>query len=392
MTDSLANNPVVPKVAIDWFRSTPWWRLVSQTLVISWRSSHLLLCAAAVLATIAVVNLSAYVFGIQELSPESNWGRPVNSSMLAFTAFSSGAPIDVFTSTWGRYTDPVYSWLTFPTLNGAAHGLASMIGIIGIWSFVGGCIARRSVVELGTNMTATWTDVLKLVRSRWQSIAWSVTMPSGLILLLALGPLMIGWISNIPSIGPWIAGLLLIPTVFFSIAIGWCAAITVLGFPLSVCAIVSEKEADSYDGISRSAAYAFQRPLTLALCVIAAQWLGAIGGYILSLVFASGYLVVNAAFDIGSFSNLAMLDTFWAEIVRGIIPLLMSAFCFSFFWTASSATYLILRRDVDHTEFDLIDMNVSDEPKALPELPSRESVRKELPISDAPPSELNSAE
>jgi len=217
-------------------------------------------------------------------------------------------------------------------------------------------------------------------------------MPSGLILLLALGPLMIGWISNIPSIGPWIAGLLLIPTVFFSIAIGWCAAITVLGFPLSVCAIVSEKEADSYDGISRSAAYAFQRPLTLALCVIAAQWLGAIGGYILSLVFASGYLVVNAAFDIGSFSNLAMLDTFWAEIVRGIIPLLMSAFCFSFFWTASSATYLILRRDVDHTEFDLIDMNVSDEPKALPELPSRESVRKELPISDAPPSELNSAE
>ena len=30
----------------------------------------------------------------------------------------------------------------------------------------------------------------------------------------------------------------------------------------------------------------------------------------------------------------------------------------AFFWTASAATYLILRREVDHAEFDLIDMPV----------------------------------
>jgi hypothetical protein len=68
-------------------------------------------------------------------------------------------------------------------------------------------------------------------------------------------------------------------------------------------------------------------------------------------------------------------------VVRGIIPLLISAFCFSYFWTVSSAIYLILRRDVDHTEFDSIDMNVAGEPKALPDLPSKESIEKEATSS-----------
>jgi len=297
------------------------------------------------------------------------------------TSFLWESPINVFESTYGMYLSPVYEWLTSPTLNGTAHAVASMIGIIAIWSFAGGCIARRSIVELGTNMTVTWTDVLMLVKSRWQSIAWSMTMPSGVIFLLMLMPLVIGWISNIPAIGSWIAGLLLIPTVFFSIAIGWCAAITIFGFPLSVCAIVTEKQADAYDGISRSAAYTFQRPVTLVLCVVVAQWFGTVVGQMVVMVYGTGYKVISTAFDIGSFSSLASLDTFWVEVVRGIIPLLISAFCFSYFWTVSSATYLILRSDVDHTEFDSIDMNVAGEPKALPDLPSKESIEKEATSS-----------
>ena len=385
MTESSANSPVVPKVSVDWFRATPWWRLASQSVVISWRSSHVLLCAAAILATSAVVNLSAYIFGIEEMGAESVWGQPSGGNTLLGPSFFSDNPISVLESTYGMYLSPVYSWLASPTLNGTAHAIASMIGIIAIWSFVGGCIARRSVVELGTNMTATWTDVLMLVKSRWQSIAWSMTMPSGVIFLLMLMPLVIGWISNIPAIGPWIAGLLLIPTVFFSIAIGWCAAITIFGFPLSVCAIVSEKQADAYDGVSRSAAYTFQRPVTLVLCVFVAQWFGSVVGQMVIMVYGTGYKVIGTAFDIGSFSSLETLDTFWGEVVRGIIPLLLSAFCFSYFWTVSSATYLILRRDVDHTEFDSIDMNVAGEPKALPDLPTKESIEKESKVSNSPP-------
>ena len=61
----------------------------------------------------------------------------------------------------------------------------------------------------------------------------------------------------------------------------------------------------------------------------------------------------------------------WGPVLRSIVPLLLTAYGFSFFWTASAATYLILRRDVDHAEFDLIDMPTQ-ETKTLPELPKRE--------------------
>ncbi len=220
-------------------------------------------------------------------------------------------------------------------------------------------------------MTAPWAESVRLVLKRWQSIAWSLAMPSGLILMIALAPLILGWLSNIPWVGPWLAGLLMVPVVFLAIGIGWCAAITLFGFPLSVCSIVIEKGADAYDGISRSAAYTFQRPLTLALCIVAAQFLSSIGGAFLFVVISTGHLVVSAAFDIGSFSSLQDYESMWGPVLRSIVPLLLTAYGFSFFWTASAATYLILRRDVDHAEFDLIDMPTQ-ETKTLPELPKRE--------------------
>jgi hypothetical protein len=320
--------------------------------------------------------MSNWLFNAPPDSRFDEWLQPIVSpSFASLSPFSSLAPngmLDVFLSTWGRFVNPVYAWLQKPTLNGAADGIASMIGMIAIWSLVGGLLCRRSVLELGCNITATWSDSFKLVLQRWQSIAWSLTMPSGLLLIIAIGPLVLGWISNIPVVGLWIAGLLLVPTLVFGIALGWCGAITALGFPLSVCAIVTEKQADAYDGISRSAAYTFQRPLTLALCILGIQFLGAIGGTLLTLVLTIGTSLIQAAFDIGSYTDLENMQTIWGPVLRGMAPTLLTAYAFSLFWTGSSASYLLLRRDVDHAEFDMIDMNVLTEAKPLPSLPAKE--------------------
>ncbi len=370
MKDSPVDSVAVPKVTIDWFRTTPWWRFASQCIVISWRSTHLLICAVALLLTQLWLNAAHWIFS-PERDVVQNWITP-NEPFQTLLPKLEAQGTDSLLSVWEQFLFPVYQWLADPTLSGAAFCLASVIGIVGIWSFVGGCLTRRTVVELGTRMTAPWSESIRLVLKRWQSIAWSVTMPSGLILLIALVPLLLGWLSNIPAVGPWIAGLLMIPVVLLSIGIGWCAAITVFGFPLSVCAIVTEKGADAYDGISRSAAYTFQRPLTLALCLIAGQFLSSLGGTMLSLVLMTGQRVVSASFDIGSFSSLKDFESMWGPVLRGIVPLLLAAYGFSFFWSASAATYLILRRDVDHAEFDLIDMG-SQQPKPLPELPNLQS-------------------
>lgn len=375
MTDTPVEAHTQPKVTVDWYRSTPWWRLASQSLVISWRASHILLCAVALLLTQLWVSGAHMLFDRTVGTVEQSWISPfvfepelANPLGLAPHGEAGPGPMMV----WSKFLRPGFRWLQNPTLNGAADCVASLIGIIAIWSFVGGCLSRRSVVELGTRMTAPWAESVRLVFSRWQSIAWSVTMPSGLILLIAIVPLVIGWVSNIPVVGPWIAGPLLVVLLLASLGIGWCAAITLFGFPLSVCSIVTEKQADAYDGISRSAAYTFQRPLTLALCVLGAELLGRAGGAMFSLVVSTGYSVVNAGFQVGSFSNLEELHGFWSPMLTGIPRLFLVAFGFSFFWTATAAVYLILRRDVDHAEFDLIDMGVVGAPKALPELPQKE--------------------
>lgn len=372
MKDSPVDSVATPKVAIDWYRTAPWWRFASQCIVISWRSTHLMLCAAALLLTQLWTSSSAWIFGPNDSAMQS-WISPSAPSQSAWIQALTGQSTELPLSVWQRFSFPVYQWLSNPTLSGTAFCISSMIGIIAIWSFVGGCLTRRSVVELGTNMTAPWDETIQLVLKRCQSIAWSVTMPSGLILMLGLVPLVLGWLSNIPWIGVWLAGLLMVPVVLLSIGIGWCAAITLFGFPLSVCSIVTEKGADAYDGISRSAAYTFQRPMTLAICLIASGFLSAIGGAYLTIVLSIGLRVVEAGFDIGSFSSIEKLESVWGPVLRGIVPLLLSAYGFSFFWTASSATYLILRREVDHAEFDLIDMG-DQVTKTLPELPKKDEM------------------
>jgi hypothetical protein len=373
MKDTSVDTVSATKFPIDWFRSAPWWRIASQSIVISWRSTHILLCAAGLLLTQLWVNATHYLFGPTELVT-GKWLTPSSGYHDIPWTWGNGFPnlVDSPRAVWKQFLDPVMSWLTTPmSLNGTAYTMASMLGIMLIWSFIGGCLTRRSAVELGTQMTAPWAETFKLVVARWQSIAWSVSMPCGLILMIGLVPLVLGWISNIPGIGIWVSGALLVPFVICSIGIGWCAAITLFGFPLSITSIVSERQADAYDGISRSAAYTFQRPLTLGLCVLAAEVLSWIGGSMMGYVLRTGFAVIKAGFDIGSTSNLSTMSPFWSPIIDSIVPLLLAAFGFSFFWTASAGTYLILRRDVDHAEFDLIDMNVADEPKPLPKLPKQ---------------------
>ena len=48
---------------------------------------------------------------------------------------------------------------------------------------------------------------------------------------------------------------------------------------------------------------------------------------------------------------------------------LIAAFWFSYFWSASGALYLILRRSVDHTELSEIDLAEQAAGQELPEIP-----------------------
>jgi len=162
--------------------------------------------------------------------------------------------------------------------------------------------------------------------------------------------------------------VLMVPVALMALGLGWVAAIPLFGFSLSTVAIVTEKQADAFDGMSRASAYVFQRPATLILAVIVAEWLGHFGGSVVSIVLNTGYNILSQSFSLGASQGLGLSESWLDGCIQGIVPLLVTAFGFSFFWTASTAIYLVLRKDVDRAEFDLVDMGSSVLPKTLPKI------------------------
>jgi hypothetical protein len=371
MNDTSTKIAVVPRVSIDWYRSTPWWRLISHSLAISWRASHLGLCALALLATQALIGFSGWLFAPEPNQASSWWLSPESrtEAMTPWTLNPNQWPApDSFIHVWRRYVSYPFHAMDTPTIRKSGYFLLNTLGILALWAFVGGCLARRSVQELGMHVTSPWINTLKWVAARWQSIVWSVAMPLALVLLFCLVPLLLGWISNIPVLGQPVALVLMLPVALMALGVGWVAGIALFGFSLATVSIVTEKQADAFDGMSRASAYVFQRPATLFLAVLVAEWIGHFGGSVVSIVLNTGYNIIAQAFAIGSFGRLGAMNSWLDGCFLGIVPLLITAFGFSFFWTASTAIYLVLRKDVDRAEFDLIDMESTLPAKPLPKL------------------------
>ena len=395
MNDTSSKIAVVPRVSIDWYRSTPWWRLISHSLAISWRASHLGLCAVALLATQALIGFSGWLFA-PEPNQASYWWLSPESRTEAMTPWTLNpnqwpAP-DSFIHVWRRYVSYPFHAMDTPTLRKSGYFLLNTLGILALWAFVGGCLARRSVLELGMHVTSPWINTLKWVAARWQSIVWSVAMPLALVLLFCLVPLVLGWISNIPVVGQPVALVLMLPVALMALGVGWVAGIALFGFSLATVSIVTEKQADAFDGMSRASAYVFQRPATLFLAVLVAEWIGHFGGSVVSIVLNTGYNIIAQAFAIGSFGRLGAMNSWLDGCFLGIVPMLITAFGFSFFWTASTAIYLVLRKDVDRAEFDLIDMESTLPAKPLPKLAESPEQTPNTETSANPPNPANPAD
>ena len=179
----------------------------------------------------------------------------------------------------------------------------------------------------------------------------------GLLLVGILWPLLL------------LAGLLM-ALLLLGLAFGW---------PL-MWATISTEGTDSFDALSRSYAYVFQRPLRLSvLCVVAVVlgWLG----WLLVGVFAGTVIWLTswaAAWGCGA-DRIQLVTGCSARRHRPcrqrdhpfldrLRQILAVGYFYGYFWTAASAIYLLLRRDVDATEMDevLLDADASEPSHSVP--------------------------
>ena len=176
------------------------------------------------------------------------------------------------------------------------------------------------------------------------------------------------------------------------------------GWPL-MWATISTEGTDSFDALSRSYAYLFQRPLRYLFYVLVAVVLGGIG-WLLVRYFAATVIALSywaAGWGSGSDRIARIADIqgvtpaldgmarfgsrmihFWASCVR----YLAIGFFYGYFWTAASAVYLLLRRDVDATETDEVFLD-ADTTEPEHGLPPSSKAHEEGPIAAEAAEEAN---
>jgi len=236
-----------------------------------------------------------------------------------------------------------------------------------VWSIFGTAITRHVALKLVGEDAPGFTGSLLYGSLKWLSSFNAVAFVLAGIAALSVPGAVLGLLMR-SEWGLAIAGVIWPLVLCGAVVLAILAIGIVAGWPLMVAAVGVER-GDSFQAISTAFSYLYQRPLHYAFYALVAL-LVAVPAVAAAGLFAdaTGTLAMWAAsFGMGHDRTVAVLDgvtatgaaaasapwgaraiSFW---MRGLGALLAS-FGWGYFWAIATAAYLLLRRDVDGTEFD----------------------------------------
>ena len=316
---------------------------------------------------------------------------------------------------WGSFTQlsrPLrHVFSSNVTLGKLAFLLLCGLWALAVWAFFGGAITRVAAVELAREERLGWGAMIHHARSKWRSYCFA---PLSLLVVVLFGAAAMGFVGMLlwSDAGLFLAGLLLWPLMLLgglviTLLLLWLA----FGWPLMWATIGTEGE-DSFDALSRSQQYLFQRPLHYLFYALVAVLLGWLGWLVVSNFASAVIAATHWAADWGAntlrwsaedpsagsrrmellLSGKTRLGPvglsgagfilFWC----GCVKMLAVGFLYSYFWTATTCIYLLLRRDADATEMDEVFLE-EEEDETTYGLPPIDTDQQGAPVvADEPPS------
>jgi hypothetical protein len=287
---------------------------------------------------------------------------------------------------WQLLTAPAFQGLTHTHLSPSAVASVLLCGLwaTAVWAFFGAAICRMAAVQLAADEQVGWGAALRYAARKWPAYFAAPMLPIGGVFLATVPVFILGLIMR-ANIGLLVAGVLWPLVLVAGLLMALLLLGTLFGWPL-MWATISTEGTDSFDALSRTYAYVFQRPLHYLFYVLVAAVIGWLGWVLVENFAASvvwlGYwaaawgcgsdqitAVVTRSDQLGGIGAVgAVLIRFFTDCVR----LLGAGYLFSYFWSASAAVYLLLRRDVDAAEMDevFLDADQSEESFGLPCLSS----------------------
>jgi len=313
---------------------------------------------------------------------------------------------------WAQLTAPAR--LLLMNLELGVSGLAYLVlcGLwsLGVWGFVGGAITRMAAVQLASEERIGWVAAMRYAASKWPSYVGAPLLPMLGVLLLAVPVAVLGLFLRF-GVGIFLAALVWPLALLAGLIMTVLLLGVVFGWPL-MWSTISTEGSDSFDALSRSYAYVFQRPLHYLFYALVAAVLGALGWLLVSNFAAAviwlaywgaswgaGGAQVSEIATLGEeLSGIAYAGAvvlgFWA----GLVKLLAAGYLYGYFWVAATAIYLLLRRDVDATEMDevYLDEDAGEQAFDLPPMQTDEAgapvVADEEPTEIEQPDEKQPAE
>ncbi len=332
-----------------------------------------------------------------------------------------------------RFIDPNTSPMT------RVYLLLCLIWSLACWAFFGGIITRIAAVQLTGKDRISIQEAVKFVVDRYLSYLFAPLVPLAITALVVLGLMLYGFLALIPFVGDVVLYGLLLPLIFIGGLVMAIMLVGLVSYPL-MYATISTEGSDTFDGLSRSYNYVFQAPWAYAWYSVLAVVYGAVVTLLVVFIASltvylakwgvsqaplseyfsrkPDYLFVHAPRSFGwqelllkgspleqqetvvknesgrprsAYSDKnpqaaqtyrksitaierigAVLASFWLVLAF----LLMLGFSYSYFWTASTQIYLLMRKRCDDLELDEIYLE-----EELPEAPySPPPVKTDAPL------------
>lgn len=318
-----------------------------------------------------------------------------------------------------------------------------MVWTLAVWALFGGAISRIAAVQVTRQEKIGAIEALRFTLKRYTSLLTAPLFPLVLVALLVLVMIIFGAFHLIPMVGDIIVDGLFWPIV---ILLGLAMAVVLVGlvgWPM-MAATISTEGTDTWEAVSRSYSYVFQAPwhyifytfMALVYGAVVVFFVGFMGSMTVYLAkwgvtqtpgaeWANrdpAYLFVQAPTSFhwrelllqnskaqlpgpdgvefrpltvgdrldddvlakytASFSWYNHVGTFLVSAWLYLVFLLIIGFGYSYFWTASTIIYLLMRRKVDDAELD--EIYLEEEDQDLPYAPTPSPTPAPAPAPGGP--------
>ena len=286
---------------------------------------------------------------------------------------------------------------------------------LAVLSVAGGAICRMAALQFAKDEKPGLTESLRYGVRKFTSFFTAPLLPVGMIVFVGVFVFLLGLIANIPRAGELIMAIFMPLALLAGALIGVVLIGAVAGFNLMFPAVAYDGS-DCFDAISRAFNYLYSRPWHMLFYSAVAASYGAVC-YVFVRFFA--FLLLLATYtllDLGVFANGAgKLERIWAQptFVRLVPPNLeptanwsewfaahlvylfllvvvglVVSFVVSFYFSANTAIYALMRKKVDNTAIDdVYTLTGEGEPE-----PAAEESKDEGPGPSAEDSDTESSE